>query len=298
MRELPVREMLMRGLLMPGSLMRGVLRLRSGIGVVEVSGLIGGRASSPGLTRILDGVRTNKRFKAVIVEVDSPGGSASASELLFYSLQLVAQEKPVVVYIRGTGASGAYYLSCAAHKIVALPTSLVGSIGVIYVRPILQQLLRRLGVDVSVYKGGRFKDMSGPWRRPTAEEDEKFQGLIEEIYNNFVDVVARGRAMDNQTVRDLATGEIYTGRKARDLGLVDELGGFDRALELASELGHVRPRPIWIRPKRPLLERFAGRIGGPGVSTGLLMELERAMMGGLYYLAPWSLSGESADSEY
>ena len=275
------------------------LRARPGIGVVEVSGLIGGRGSSAGLTRILDSLRTGKRFKAVIVEVDSPGGSASASELLYHSLRQIAREKPVVAYIRGTGASGAYYLSCAAHKIVALPTSLVGSIGVIYVRPILQQLLGKLGVEVSVYKGGRLKDMSGPWRKPTAEEDEKFQGLIEEIYDVFVDVVAEGRNIDNQAVRELATGEIYTGRKAQELGLVDELGGFDRALELASELGHVRPRPLWVRPRRPLIERFAGRIGGPGVSPGLLMELERAMMGGLFYLAPWSLTGQwSDDSGY
>ena len=105
------------------------------MGVVEIFGAIGGGAKVQEQSRILDSLRRDKRFKAVIVEIDSPGGTASGSELLYNSLLRVAHEKPVVAYIRGTGASGAYYISCAANRIVALPSSLVGSIGVIYLRP-------------------------------------------------------------------------------------------------------------------------------------------------------------------
>ncbi len=150
--------------------MPGFLRRKAGIGVVEVTGLIGGRSSFPDLVQVMDGIRTNRRIKAVIVEIDSPGGGASASELLYHSLKQVADEKPVVTYIRGTGASGAYYLSCAAHKIVALPTSLVGSIGVIYVRPMFGQLLSKLGIDVSVYKGGHLSP-NPPMDRDGRRED-------------------------------------------------------------------------------------------------------------------------------
>ena len=258
---------------------------RSGVGVIELFGVIGASLKVPVYSHILDDVRRNRRFRALIVEIDSPGGTASGSELLYNSLLRVAREKPVVAYIRGTGASGGYYVACAAHKVVALPSTMVGSIGVIYLRPVLQQLLGKLGIDFSVFKGGRHKDMTGFWRSPTPEEEGKFNSLVEEIYDNFVGAVAEGRNLEEAKARELATGEIYSGRRAKELGLVDELGDFDTALDLASELGRTRPRPTWIRPKRPWMERVAGRIGGPGVSEGLLTEMERLLTGGLYYMA-------------
>ena len=270
---------------------------RSGVGVVEISGVIGGGVRVPMYSRLLDGIRTDKRFKAVIVEIDSPGGTASGSELLYHSLGRVAQEKPVVAYIRGMGASGAFYLSCAASKIVALPSAMVGSIGVIYLRPLLQQLLQKLGVSLSVYKGGRLKDMTGFWRSPTSEEEGKFQGLIDEIYDNFVRAVAAGRHMEEDRAREFATGEVFTGRGAKERGLVDELGNFETALDLAADLGKVRRRPMWIRPRRPMLERFVGRIGGPTVSEGIVSELERVLVGGFYYMEPPYLA-ENIKDEY
>ena len=264
---------------------------RSGVAVVEISGTIGGGLRVPEHSRILDGLRRDRRFKAVIVEIDSPGGTASGSELLYHSLARVAREKPVVAYIRGTGASGAYYISCAATKIVALPSTLVGSIGVIYLRPVVQQLLEKLGIGFSVYREGHLKDMTGFWRSPTSEEEEKFKGLIDEIYDNFVQVVASGRGMGEERARELATGEIFTGRGAQERGLVDDLGDFDTALDLAVDLGRARRRPMWVRPKRPFFERLVGRVGGPTVTEGLVSELEHVLMGGLYYMAPPGLSG-------
>ena len=267
---------------------------RSGVGVVEISGMIGGAVRVPVYSRILDALRKDKRFKAVILEIDSPGGTASGSELLYNSVEKLNRQKPVVAYIRGTGASGAYYISCAATKIVTLPSALVGSIGVIYLRPVLEQLFQKLGISFSVFKGGRLKDMTGPWRSPTSEEEAKFEGLIGEIYDNFVQVVATGRHMDEQRVREFATGEIFTGRAAKDMGLVDELGDFDTALELAAGLGRTRRKPILVRPKRPFMERVVGRIGGPSVTEGMFSELERVLTGGLYYMAPPYVSGNSS----
>ena len=259
---------------------------RSGVGVVEISGVIGVGVRIPVYSRLFEGLRTDKRFKAVIVEMDSPGGTASGSELLYHGLLRVAREKPVVAFIRGAGASGGYYISCAAHKIVALPSSLVGSIGVIYLRPVLQQLLQKLGISYSVYKEGRLKDMTGFWRAPTSEEEGKFQGLIDEIYDNFVKEVASGRHMEESKVRELATGEIFTGKGAKERGLVDELGDFDVALDRAADLGKTRRKPTWVRPKQPLFERFVGRIGGPSVMPRIVSELDGLLAGGLYYMAP------------
>ena len=257
---------------------------RSGVGVVEMTGVIGGAVRIPVYTRLLEGLRTNRRFRSVLLEIDSPGGTAAGSEALYHSLLRVAQEKPVVAYIRGTGASGAYYISCAATSIVALPSALVGSIGVIYLRPVIRQLLEKLGIDFSVFKSGRLKDMSGFWRNPTAEEESKFRGLIEEIYDSFVSVVAKGRRLDEEKVRELATGEVFTGRGARERALVDELGDFDTALDLAAQLGRTRRRPMWVRPRQPLLERFVGRAGGPSVAQGIVSELDRVLAGGLYLM--------------
>ena len=257
---------------------------RSGVGVVEMTGVIGGAVKIPVYTRLLDSLRADRRIKSVVLEIDSPGGTAAGSEVLYRSLLRVAGDKPVVAYIRGTGASGAYYISCAATRIVALPSALVGSIGVRYLRPVLQQMLEKLGSGFSVYKGGRLKDMSGFWRSPTAEEDSKFRELIEEIYDIFVQVVVDGRRLDEARVRELATGEVFTGRSARESGLVDELGDFDTALDMAARLGGTRRRPIWVRPRQPLLQRFVGRVGGPSVAQGIVSELDRVLTGGLYYM--------------
>ncbi len=259
---------------------------RGRVGVLEVAGTIGGRSSISELAQTIDSVRTSRRIKALVLEIDSPGGSASASEMLYEAVKQVAARKPVVAYIRGTGASGAYYLSCAAHRIVALPTSLVGSIGVILVRPVMEQMLSKLGVGVSVYKGGHLKDMGSPWRPPTQEEDERLQGLIGEIYGNFVGVVARERGLKTEDAEKLATGEIYTGRKALELGLIDEVGTAPRAVAIAASMAGIRPRVQWVKPKRPLLERMLGRMGGSGSALYLVQEMERAMMGGIYYLSP------------
>ncbi|HEU0021735.1 MAG TPA: signal peptide peptidase SppA [Dehalococcoidia bacterium] len=270
---------------------------RGGVAVVEIHGVIGTRVRESIYDRLFDTIARNQRYQALLLDINSPGGSATGSDLLYHSLQKVARQKPVVAYVSGVGASGGYYLCCAASKVVALPAALVGSIGVIYLRPILEQLLGKVGIELSVFKGGRLKDMTGFWRGPTDEESEKFQGLIGEMYDTFVSVVAQGRSLEDSRVRELATGELYTARRGHELGLVDELGDFDLALNLAGELGNVRPRPRWIRPKRSLSERLTGRLGNrpPGLGQ-LSSEMLRLLAGGMYYLEPSLMLGEYWES--
>ena len=269
------------------------IRRRASVAIVEIHGVIGNHVKIPEFSRLIDSVAGNQRLKALLLDIDSPGGSATGSEVLYRAIQRVAEEKPVYAYVRGMGASGGYYLACAASKVYALPTALVGSIGVIYLRPVLEQLLSKVGVDFSVYKSGEFKDMTGFWRSPTDRESEKFQELINEIFDNFVTVVAEGRSLDEVKVREIATGEIMTAQKGIRQGLVDEIGDFKDALEAAAEAGGCKPTPRWIRPSRSLSQRIFARSGFGQRSGGqaLIEGLGRMMTGGIYYLEPGHITG-------
>lgn len=267
---------------------------RSGVAVVEIHGVIGNQVRIPAYSRIFEAVARNKRFRALLLDIDSPGGSATGSEVLYRGIQRVAEEKPVYAYISGMGASGGYYLACAASKVYALPTALVGSIGVIYLRPVLEQLLSKVGVDFSVYKSGEFKDMTGFWRSPTDQESAKFQELINEIFDNFVTVVAGGRSLEETKVREIATGEVMTAQRGTGLGLVDQIGDFKDALDAVAEAGNAKPTPRWIRPGRSLSQRLLGRSSVEQHTGGqaLIGGLQRLMAGGIYYLEPGHIAGD------
>ena len=275
------------------------LKRHNGIAVIEVHGAIGTRIRESTYARLFAEVASNNRYRALLLDIQSPGGSAAGSELLYQSLMRVRARKPVVAYIRSLGASGGYYLACAANQVTALPTTLVGSIGVIYLRPILEQLLGRAGIEFAVVKGGRLKDMGGFWRGPTDEESEKLQALISEVYDNFVSVVATGRSMEEERVRELATGELFTAREGKEAGLVDELLDFEHSLERAAELAGIeknKARPRWLRPRRTMSERLTGRPAASGSGLQVLgPELNRLMSGGMYYLEPSSILGNGCD---
>jgi len=222
------------------------------IAVVEVFGALGSAVRTAELVRTFRSLEENERVRAVVVDIDSPGGSAPASDYLHRALARVAARKPVVAFIRGMGASGAYLLGCAATRIVAIPSALVGSIGVISIRPLLYEFLRRYGIGVSVTKSGRLKDMWYPFREPTEEEQEKEQALLDEFYEHFVSTVASARHLDPERVRALATGEVFGAARAMEAALVDELGDLERAIEIAMELGKVPRRLAYVRPRRGL----------------------------------------------
>src|SRR3990170_3017398 len=165
------------------------------------------------------------------------GGPRIAVLAIYRALRHLSARKPTLAYIRGSGLSGGYLIACGASKVVALPTALVGSIGVILVRPVVQELMERIGVKMVITKEGRLKDMFQPFREPTAEEQEKVQALTSEIYEWFVDAVATSRRLDPEVVREYATGEMFSATKAREMGLIDELGDWETALDMACEMG-------------------------------------------------------------
>ncbi len=229
---------------------------RSRIAIVDLTGTIGSGIKAAEYAGIFDQLRENKRVKAVILNINSPGGSATESGYLQASIAAVAKAKPVIAFVQGLAASGGYMAASAATKIIALPSSLVGSIGVISMTPILQGLLSRLGINMEVIKSGRLKDMGSLFRQPTEEERRKEQELSDEVYEDFIQTVSTNRKLDNANVKSIATGEVFTARKALQLGLIDEIGDHNKAIALASELGKVSKRFEYIRPRRGLLQRL------------------------------------------
>jgi protease-4 len=149
----------------------------------------------------------------------------------------------------------------AAHTVVAQPHAIVGSIGVISAGARLPRLLDRLGVSVSESRAGRLKGMGMPWREETDEEHAKEQAIVDAFYAAFVARVARSRHLPEERIRELASGEIWLGEQALELGLVDEIGDLERAVELAADAAGVPARSAPIRLRRPLLGRLAGRFG-------------------------------------
>ena len=245
------------------------------IAVLEISGAIGPQVKGPEMVRTIKSLREDDRVQAVVVEIDSPGGSAPVSDMIYRALQRLGKKKPVVSFV-GTGAlSGGYLIACATQKIVAMPTSLVGSIGVIFTRPVIEELMQKVGVKMVVTHEGKLKSMFQPWREPTPEETAKVQALTEEYYEWFVNAVATSRNMTTAAVTEIATGEMYSAGKGKELGLVDELGDFERATDLAKELANVveTPRLQWVRPRRPLLERVLAR-GGASMMAAAFAEFE------------------------
>lgn len=245
--------------------LRLALRQKRGrVAIIRLYGPITGGERSAEWIELVRRVRESKRVPAVVIDVDSGGGSAAASDNMFVALQRLAAKKPLVASIRGTGASGSYLAAIAAEKIVASPTSVVGSIGVINVAPRVPRLLDRAGVHVSEHTAGRLKGMGAPWRDESEPEAAKEQQLVDEIYDAFVNRVAAARSMPVEKVRELATGEVWLGHRARELGLVDEIGDLERAVEIAAELAGVPARAAPVRLPRPfmarLMERFATRV--------------------------------------
>lgn len=236
------------------------------IAVIEMEGAIGPRLKAGEYVKLLRSVEENDRIRAVVLDVDSPGGSAPASNYLYLAVQSLVKRKPVVAFIRGLGASGAYLFSCPASRIIAIPSSIVGSIGVISMRPLVYEALDRIGVNMRVTKSDRLKDMGSMFREPTPEEEQKEKELVDDLYQQFLDAVAQGRGLDAAAVKSLATGEVFTGRKGVELGLVDELGDLDRAIDVAAELGDTARRPVWLRPRRGLRDLVSSAFAGAAIN--------------------------------
>ena len=214
------------------------------IAVIHLDGVIAGTGtdvngivSPEDFNYKLDQAADDPNVKAVLLRVDSPGGTVAASQEI--SMDVARFEKPIVVSSADVNASGAYMVSSQCDEIYALPTSAVGSIGVISQIPNLQGLLEKLGIEFTTVTAGENKDTGSMYRSLTTSETAMIQHEVDIAYEEFIRMVAEGRDMPEEDVRELATGWAWSGIEAQEMGLVDELGTYDDALARAAELGGI-----------------------------------------------------------
>jgi protease-4 len=193
---------------------------------------------------VLDALREDKRIRGVVLVVESPGGSALASDLIARAVERLDAEKPVVASMESVAASGGYYIAAPTREIVARSTTLTGSIGVIGGKVVVGELLDELGVHTEILGPGAGAGIGGPFRRFTAEQRQRFQRSLRRVYARFIAVVATGRGRTNEQILEVAEGRVWTGRQASERHLVDHLGGLPVALERVRELAGLSGKQI------------------------------------------------------
>jgi protease-4 len=222
------------------------------IGVIPIEGVIqdGGRGGllfgSSGARAIMQDLRAAAKddsLDAIIVLINSPGGSASASHAIYQEILKLRRKKKVVACMTDMAASGGYYVASACDKIVAGGGTLTGSIGVIFGGVSYYGLMKKVGVTDATQTAGKYKDTGSPLRPMRPDERALMQGMLDDIYRQFTEAVAKGRGMDVARVRKLAEGRIYTGSQAKAVGLVDETGNFYDAVKLAADLAGIEGEP-------------------------------------------------------
>ncbi len=246
------------------------------------SSLSSGSTITPALVRdYLAKAENDRAVKAIILHIESGGGEIEPCQEILLEIERAKNTKPIVVSMGGMVASGGYYISTPADRIVALPTTATGSIGVISSAVNIEGLLEKLGIDIEIFKGGKYKDMYWGLRELTPEEEAIMQEMVDEYYEQFIDVVAEGRGLSEEEVRSLATGQLYSGTKAKELGLVDELGDLDTAIDLALELAnletaiveHYQSPRLTLWSLIGLLDAVKARISGLSAQDVILLEI-------------------------
>src|ERR1035437_3282170 len=208
-------------------------------------------------------IQKDSLIKAVVFRVNSPGGSAYASEQIWKAMSELKAKKPVVVSMGDYAASGGYYISCCADKLVAAPNTITGSIGIFGMYFIMDELCRKIGLSYDVVITNELSDLGNAIRPMTATEKMKIQAYVNRGYDLFVKRCADGRKMKNEDIRNIAEGRVWTGVKAKEIGLVDEIGGLDKAIQIAAKLGKItKYRMVYYPEKKDfmteLMEEFTG----------------------------------------
>jgi len=307
-------------------LVETVVRGRTGpkILLLDVDGVIGDVAfadsifGAPGMgttarvAEMLDRARNDDEVAAILLRIDSPGGTATASEQVYEQILRFKQERrtPVLAQFLGTAASGAYYVAMAADEIQAHPTTVTGSIGVLFTSLSFAGLMEKLGVEDQTLKGGEYKDAGSPFRRLSATERGQLQAIVDALHERFREIVARGRPkLAPEDVERLANGQIYGAREALEQGLVDRIGTLEDAVRILEvRLGVPQSRVVaYHRPREIRRNLYTKSAPAPRVADAgplasgsvALLELERLFGSPGFHYVWWpglsrlSLSGSS-----
>lgn len=237
-----------------------------GIGWVEVRGVISeGYSSSPferssgKIAKQIKILAEKKDVKSIVIDINSPGGTIAAVQEIYDAIIYVRKEKkkPVIALFKDVAASGGYYIACACDKIVSFPGTLTGSIGVIFQAGDLTKLLDKIGVDLFAIKSGKHKDIGSAYRKMTNEEQKILQDIIDDYYEQFLDVVSVGRNIAKENLKELADGRIFSGSQAYKSKLIDDLGGTQKAIKIAVKMGKIKGKPQIIRARESLQDIFS-----------------------------------------
>jgi protease-4 len=233
---------------------QGFLARTNKVGVVEVNGVI---TDAKATLNNLKKFRENDAIKAVVIRINSPGGAVGPSQEILEEINRIRPKKKVVASMGSVAASGGYYIASGADVIIANPGTLTGSIGVIMNFANVEKLTEKLGVDLYNLHAGKFKDVGSPYRNMTPVEKEYLQKLLDNVHEQFIVDVARGRHMLAHKVRELADGRVFTGETAKNLGLVDKLGDLHDAINLAGRLGGIKGKVETVYPPKEKLSLFS-----------------------------------------
>ncbi len=219
------------------------------IGIVKI---FGGIFNSEPINKQLSKLRKDSSIKAIILRIDSPGGGVGASQEIYTEVLKAREDKPIIVSMGSVAASGGYYVAAASNKIFANPGTITGSIGVIAEFPYTEKFWdEKLGIKFNVLKSGKFKDSGSPVRKMTSQDSLQIQNLIMDSYEQFVEAIADGREMSIEQVKIYADGGVFTGRQAKEIGLVDELGNLEDAVAYAAEISGITGEPTLYEYKDP-----------------------------------------------
>ncbi|MCG3657627.1 signal peptide peptidase SppA [Aliarcobacter butzleri] len=211
----------------------------------------------------IEKAKTDTNIKGVLLVVDSPGGAVAPSVEVAYAIKELKQIKPVVVYASGVIASGSYYASIWADKIIANPGSMVGSIGVIMQGVNTKELMDKIGIQTQTVKAGKYKESGTPTRKWTEYEEKQLQSVIDDTYNMFITDVATARNLDIKNYTSFADAKIFTSKQAKDVGLVDEVANITVAQKTLAELSKVE-NPVW--KKEDKFEKFMDKLVSEAIS--------------------------------
>jgi protease-4 len=231
----------------PGSLGlegRNRIAVVVGEGAITRSGVGDDGLSEEGITseefnQILRRVENDAGIKGVVVRIDSPGGEVTASDEIWRQMRLLSRKKPMVISFSDTAASGGYYMALTGDPIVAYPGTITGSIGVVFGKADLRGLYNKLGITKDMITRGRFAAIDSDYKPLDVAEQQKLRESIEHTYRDFVAKVAEARKRPFEEMEQVAQGRVWVGSQARERGLVDELGGIDRAIEMVKRKAHI-----------------------------------------------------------
>ena len=217
------------------------------IGVVEIKGVI---TQSSEIIEEIHQYQEDEGVKAIILRIDSPGGGVGPAQEIYREVLKARSKKKVVTSMGSVAASGGYYIACASDLIIANPGTITGSIGVLMEFSNFEELLKKIGIKGVVLKSGEHKDIGSPFREMTPEEKRIIQEVIDNVHQQFIEAVAEGRRLDRTKVVQIADGRIITGEQAKKLGLVDQMGNLQDAIDTTAKMVGIEGKPNVLYPKK------------------------------------------------